>query len=63
MPDRESFSPQTCGHLIIGDFGLAYGSVGLELDRRDVLAATALRFKNRRDNVRISARRIIGFVS
>jgi len=36
MPDRESFSPQTCGHLIIGDFGLAYGSVGLELDRRDL---------------------------
>jgi hypothetical protein len=22
--------------LIIGDFGLAYGSVGLELDRRDL---------------------------
>ena len=36
MPDRESFSPQTCGHLIIGDFGLAYGNVGLELDRRDL---------------------------
>jgi hypothetical protein len=35
-PDRESFSPQRCGHLIIGDFGLAYGGVSLEPDRHDL---------------------------
>jgi hypothetical protein len=34
-PDRESFSPQRCGHLIIGDFGLADGGAAA-LDRHEL---------------------------
>jgi hypothetical protein len=51
--------------LIIGDFGLAYGGVSLEPDRHDLNPGcySSSIFKNRRDNVRISARRVIGFVS
>jgi len=63
--DRESFSPQRCGHLIIGDFGLAYGGVSLEPGRHGLNPGcySSSIFKNRRDYVRISARRVIGFVS
>jgi hypothetical protein len=51
--------------LIIGDFGLAYGGVSLEPDRHDLNPGcySPSIFKNRRGYVRISARRVIGFVS
>jgi hypothetical protein len=34
--DVERWRNRTLDHPIIGDFGLAYGSAGLEFDRRDL---------------------------